>query len=219
MPALTLYMSISQKSFHKNKPKDDSMLCSIFSAVALVTNPLSPSVIATLTGFCCNQVQCLLELIQSLLILSDDLNHPVQPFHKSFPDFITDPSCCGDPQFYISPNYHIELVLYCFELMDKLLKKNMCSVPDYSLNSEVEDLPKRIEDSGICSVLEYACRSWHKHLIITEHWTADVVSALHCFLKQKFLFWLEALSVLGAVGDAACALNTTVKWLNEVCLD
>jgi hypothetical protein len=49
--------------------------------------------------------------------------------------------------------------------MDKSLKKNMCSIPDYALNSEVEDLPKRIEESGIRGALEYACRSWYKHLI------------------------------------------------------
>ena len=101
--------------------------------------------------------------------------------------------------------------------MNKSLKKNMCSIPDYALNSEVEDLPKRVEESGICGALEYACRSWHAHLIMTKHRTADVVSALRCFLEQKFLFWLEVLSVLGAVGDAARALIATTKWLNEVC--
>jgi hypothetical protein len=42
-------------------------------------------------GFSHNQVQSLLELIQSLLILPEDPNQPIQPFHKSFPDFITDP--------------------------------------------------------------------------------------------------------------------------------
>ena len=93
----------------------------------------------------------------------------------------------------------------------------MFSIPDYALNSEVEDLSKRIDESGICGALEYACRSWHKHLIITKHQTLDVVSALSNFLEKKFTFWLEVLSVLGAVGDAAHALISTRKWLNEVC--
>ena len=74
--------------------------------------------------------------------------------------------------------------------MGKLLKRNMCSIPDYALNSEVEDLSKRIERSGICGALEYACRSWYKHLTVTEHKTLDVVSALHDFLEDKFIFWL-----------------------------
>ena len=80
----------------------------------------------------------------------------------------------------------------------------------------MEDLSKRVRESGIYGALEYACRSWHKHLIITDYQTADVVSALYDFLEGRFVLLLEVLSVLGAVGDAACALTMTAKWLNEV---
>ena len=212
----SLYMSIFQKSFRKNKSKDDAMVRSILSATVLVTNPLSLSAIATLTGFRCNQVQHLLELIQSLLILPEDPNNPIQPFHKSFPDFITDSTRCSDPRFHIPPDYHTKLVLCCLELMDKSLKKNMCSIPDYALNSEVGDLPRRVEESGIHGALEYACRSWYKHLVVTTHQNVDIISALHNFLEGRFILWLEVLSVLGAVGDGACALIATIKWLNEV---
>ena len=213
----TLYTSVFQKSFRKNEAEGDAVVRSILSATILVANPLSLSAIATLLGFRRNQVQRLLELIQSLLILPEDPNNPVQPFHKSFPDFITDPTRCRDLRFHISPDYHIELVLHCLQLMGKSLKKNMCSIPDHFLNSEVEDLPKRIEDSGIRGALEYACRSWYKHLIMAEHRVTDVLSALCDFLEGKFIFWLEVLSVLGAMGDAARALIAITKWLNEVC--
>ena len=214
----SLYMSVFQKSFRKNKAKDDAMVRSVLSVTVLVRNPLSPSAIATLLGFRCNQVQRLLELIQSLLILPEDPNYPVQPFHKSFPDFITDPTRCMDPRFHLSPDYHLELVLHCLKLMDKSLKKNMCSIPDYYLNSEVEDLSKRIEDSGIRGALEYACRSWYKHLTTTKHRTSDILSALCNFLEKKLILWLEVLSILGAMGEAAHALIAITKWLNEVCL-
>ena len=212
-----LYMSIFQKSFHKNKNNDDAIVRSILSAVVLVVNPLPPSAIATLMGFNHNQVRRLLELIQSLLILPEDPNSPVQPFHKSFRDFITDPTRCVDTRFHISQDYHIDLVLSCLDLMGKLLKKNMCSIPNYALNSAVGDLPRRIEDSGIHGALEYACRSWYKHLVVTEYRSSDVISALCGFLEGKFLFWLEVLSVLGAVSDAVYALTTITKWLDEVC--
>ena len=213
----SLYMSILQRSFHKNKANDDAMVRSVLSAAILVVNPLSLSAIATLTGFHHNQVHRLFGLIQSLLILPEDPNLPIQPFHKSFPDFIMDPTRCVDTRFHISPNYHTELVLSCLDLMDKLLKRNMCSIPNYALNSEVEDLPKRVKESGIHGALEYACRSWHKHLIMTRHRTSDVLSALCRFIEGKFLFWLEVLSVLGVVGDAVHALIVTSKWLSEVC--
>ena len=213
----SLYMSIFQEAFLENSEKENTMVCSVLSAVVLVANPLSSHAIATLIGFSGGFVQRLLESIQSLLLLPEDPSHPVQPFHKSFPDFITDPTRCVNTQFYISPDYHTELVLHCLELMSKSLEKNMFSIPDYALNSEVEDLSKRIDESGIRGALEYACRSWHKHLIITKYQTLEVVSALSNFLEKKFTFWLEVLSVLGVMGDAAHALISTRKWLNEVC--
>jgi len=216
----SLYTSIFRAAFCKNDTEDNAMVRSVLSAVVLVTNPLSPSAIATLMNFECDEVLSLLESVQSLLVLHDeDINYPVQPFHKSFPDFITDPTRCSDLRFHISPNYHIELVLRCLELMGKSLKKNMCSIPDYALNSEVGDLQRRIEENGIRGALEYACRSWHNHLMVGVDRIADVVSALGRFLEEKFLFWLEVLSVLGAASDAVRALNATVRWLNEVCPD
>ena len=215
----SLYASILQEAFLENDADDNAMVRSILSTVVLAANPLSQSAIATLTNFHCDQVLWILGSVQSLVVLPEDCNHPIQLFHKSFHDFITDAARCTNSQFYISPDYHIKLALHCFNLMSKSLERNMCSIPDYSLNSDVEDLQKRIENSGICSALEYACRSWYKHLIPTEDLTSGVLLALHDFLERKFVLWLEVLSVLGTAGDAAHGLITTTKWLNEVCLE
>ena len=88
----SLYMSIFQEAFFENSEEDNTMVRSVLSAVVLVANPLSSHAIATLIGFRGSLVQHLLESIQSLLLLPEDPSHPVQPFHKSFPDFITDPT-------------------------------------------------------------------------------------------------------------------------------
>ena len=197
---------------------DDAVVRSILSAMVLVTNPLSPSAIANLMGFDCGVVISVLKSVQSLLVLHEDIDQLTQPFHQSFPGFVTDPSRCNDPRFYISPDNHIDLFLCCLALMGKSLKKNMCSIPDFFLNSEMEDLVERIEASGIRGALEYACRSWFKHLILTERpdRTTDVLLALRGFLEKKFIFWLEALSILGAVDVAVHALGATLRWLNQV---
>ena len=211
-----LYMSIFQEAFSENDDDDNAMVRSVLSTVVLATNPLSQAAISTLTALHSNHVHRLLKLIQSLLILPQDPNEPVQPFHKSFPDFVTDHTRCIDMQFYVPPHYHLKLALNCLKVMGKLLRKNMCSIPDYALNSKVEGLPEKIKASGIPGALEYACRSWYKHLIVAKDQTIDVVSELHHFLEGKFLSWLEVLSVLGAVGDAVHGLKATIKWLNEV---
>ena len=152
-------MSIFQVAFLENEPDDDAMVHSVLSPVVLATNHLSQTAITTLTGLHSNHVLRLLELIQSLLILPKDQSSPVQPFHKSFPDFITDPTRCVNVRFYVPSDYHLKLALNCLEVMCRLLKRNMCSIPDYTLNSKVEDLPEKIKESGIPGALEYACRS------------------------------------------------------------
>ena len=51
---------------------------------------------------------------------------------------------------------------------------------------------------------------------MAEHLISDVLLALRHFLEERFIFWLEVLSILGCVGDAARALAAALKWLNEV---
>ena len=89
----------------------------------------------------------------------------------------------------------------------------MCQLPDAVANSDVRDMKERIE-RYINPALQYACRSWHTHLIDkTSAPALDITSALHRFLETKFLFWLEVLSVLGAVRNAVVALQVIVAWL------
>ncbi|KAF9785412.1 hypothetical protein BJ322DRAFT_1108847 [Thelephora terrestris] len=207
-----LYESILRAAFSKNKAKDDVVVRSVLSTVVLAANPLPPSAIAALMGFNPNAVKSLLQLVQSLLVLHEDIDQPTRPFHKSFPDFITDPSRCIDKRFYISPDSHAKLALRCLGLTNGSLEKNMFDIPDYALNSNVKGLPRK----SLGGALVYACRSWYKHLVVTEHLIPDVLSALRDFLEGKYLFWLEVLSVLGVLGDAARALTATLKWLNEI---
>ncbi|KAF9642494.1 hypothetical protein BDM02DRAFT_2077964, partial [Thelephora ganbajun] len=210
----SLYVSILQEAFGDDDPGDDPTVRSVLGAVVLAANPLSPSAISALLGFDTEDVFPLLSSIHSLLALQEDIDQPVRPFHKSFPDFIVDPARCIDHRFHVSPpNHHVELLIGCLNLMNRTLEKNMCKLPDVVTNSEVPDLDERTEryiDSG----LQYACKSWHKHLV-DEHTarTPEITSILHWFLENKFVFWLEVLSVLGATREAVDALDVVTKWL------
>ena len=214
----SLYTSILQEAFG-NDPEDDPKTRSVLGAVILAINPLSPSAIATLLRFDVEDVLPLLSSVNSLLILQEDVNHLVQPFHKSFPDFITDQARCTNQRFHISPpGHHFELLVSCLNLMNQTLEKNMCQLPDAVANSDVSDLKERTKEY-INPALGYACVSWHTHLISVDKTPAHVstiTSSLHQFLETKLLFWLEVLSVLGAVRNAVEGLQVTVDWL-EVC--
>jgi len=211
----SLYMAILEEAFGRDDPDDDLRSRSVLGAVILAANPLSPSTIAALLGSRTTDVSPRLSSVHSLLhALPEDVNYPVRPFHKSFPDFITDPGRCINPRFQISPpDHHLELLLGCLDLMNQTLEKNMCNLPEAVKNSEVDDLEERRE-KYISHALQYACKSWHKHLIYsyTAH-TPRITSTLHHFLEKKFLCWLEVLSVLGAVRDAVDSLGVAARWL------
>ena len=215
----SLYMSILHEAFGRDDPEDDPRVRSILSAVILPADPLSPSAIATLLGFDPEDVSLPLSSVHSLLLLQEDVNHPVRPFHKSFPDFIVDPTRCTNPRFRISPpDHHSQLLICCLDIMNRTLEKNICKLPDAVVNSDVGDLNERAE-RYLHPALQYACRSWHTHLVDTDTTPAHtfaVIPALHQFLEKKFLFWLEVLSILGAVRNAVDALQVTTDWL-EVC--
>jgi len=213
----SLYTSILQAAFSEGDPEVYPKVRSTIGAVILLVNPLPPSAIAELVGLDPEEVVLFLTLVQSLLALGEDFNQPVKSFHKSFPDFITDPFRCTDTRFYISPgDLHLELATNCLRMMNDGLEQNILLLPDYAFNSEVEDLKTRI-NNRIGIALQYVCRYWHSHLTRTTGDVTDIVSYLRIFLKEKFLCWLEVFSVIEAVGGAIVGLEKLMPWLQEVC--
>ena len=213
----SLYLSSFQNAFDGLDAEDDEKVRLVIGTVVLAVNPLPPSAIATLVDLGKREVMDLLRQIHSLLKLPENPDSPVLPFHKSFPDFITDPDRCPNTRFHISPKVgHLKLALDCLKLMNDILEQNMLSLPDYALNSEVEDLEARTRGQ-ISTALEYACRSWHNHVAEVEGDVTDVVSALRKFMQEGFLAWLEVLSVIGAAGEAVTALESLMSWLQKVC--
>ena len=209
----SLYASILDEAFGKDHcPDDDKRVRSVLGAIILAANPLSPSAIAALLDLDTDHVFLRLLSVHSLLTIQE-VDNPVRPFHKSFPDFIVDPSRCTNPRFCVSrPDQHSKLLIGCLKLMYRRLEKNMCD---------------RLDAVTIDRGLRYACESWHKHFAdahaVPAH-TLSIISVLHRFLENKFLFWLEVLSILGTVRDAVDALEAAAKWLgvlaevrSEVC--
>ena len=182
----SLYISCFQGAFNRMDANDDENVCLMVGTIVLAMNPLPPSAIANLIGLGKQEVMDLLQLIQSLLKLDKDPDTPVLPFHKSFPNFITDPLHCPNKRFHISPmTGHLRLTLSCLKLMNNSLEQNILSLPDYALNSEVEDLDMRVKDH-ISIALQYTCKSWFSHLIDSEVRgdVTAIISALRNFLEK-----------------------------------
>jgi len=155
----------------------------------------------------------LLSRLASLLsnVNSFDKSLPIIPLNTSFRDFVTNKAKSGN--FYVDARgAHHQLALSCLDLLLNSLKFNICDLEtSYLANDEVEDLNTRV-DQHIPPTLLYACRFWDSHLKHTD-FKMDLFEKVEKFFKEKFLFWLEALSLTGNIGLAPSAFTTVNKWL------
>ena len=215
-----LYTQILELAFHGADPGEQELYSrfrNVVGAVLLVFRPLSRKTLSNLLKHygTPSHISTTLRFLHSLLNVPDSEDEPIRAFHKSFPDFLTDRARCKDERFFIDPSVHHEDILFsCLDLMKKRLKKNICDLKDYAVLSEVEDLPARRE-TCIGSSLEYACRSWTRHLsnISSDGPCAKQVrEAIDEFFTKRLLCWIEVLSILGYLPLAVRAIDDIRQW-------
>ena len=160
----------------------------------------------------------ILSRLGSLLsnVNSSDRSLPIIPLHTSFRDFLTDKAKSGE--FYVDVHdAHGQLAYSCLNLLlDPVdgLKFNICELEtSYLANDDVEDLSTRV-DKHIPPALLYACRFWDDHLKHTD-FKADLFRKLRTLFKEKFLFWLETLSLTRNIRLAPSAFATVNLWLTS----
>ncbi len=160
-----------------------------------------------------NSVVETLRYLGSLLsnVTSSDDTLPIVPLHTSFRDFVTNEE--KSSIFYVDLRVaHRQLAHSCLSLLLDDLKFNICGLESsYLANKDVEDLESRIV-KHLPPALSYACRFWDDHL---EHldFETDLFGKLQTLFEKKFMFWLEALSLMGDLGLASSALSSLSVWL------
>ena len=219
-----LYTQVLKQAFCDVNSQDHefySHLKSVVGAVLLVFNPLSVRTLSNLLRNCYtpSRMSNALRPLHSLLLVPESMEDPVQIFHKSFPDFLTDPQRCTDEQFFVDPSvHHMELLLSCLNLMKRGLKKNICHLDDHVILSKVEDLSVHLK-VHIGDALEYACHFWANHLSripSNSPDTKEVQKAMDEFSTTHLLHWIEVLCLTGNLDAGVYALNVTRQWYISV---
>jgi energy-coupling factor transporter ATP-binding protein EcfA2 len=96
-------------------------------------------------------------------------------------------------------------------IMQNELKFNICDLPTSHLqNIEMPGIQERLH-KYIPTHLRYSCRFWAEHIASTS-FNLDLDQEAGKCLLDKFLFWLEVLSLLGMVGHASRALSKFIAW-------
>ena len=160
-------------------------------------------------------VVVLLRRLGSLLtnVHSSDENLLIIPLHTSFRDFLLTREKSGD--FWVDlRDVHHQMAHSCLSILLNGLKFNICKLEtSYLANKDVTDLKSRV-DEYIPPALLYACRFWDDHL---EHigFETGLFRKLQALFEKKFLFWLEALSLMSNVGLASAACLALDIWLSN----
>jgi NACHT domain len=156
----------------------------------------------------------ILSYLGSLLsnVTSSDRTQPIIPLHTSFYDFLTNKE---SRVFYADlDDAHHQLAHSCLGLMLDKLKFNICELETSHLaNTDVPDVESRIV-KHVPPALSYACVYWDRHLERLA-FERDLFTKLRFLFEEKFLFWLEVLSVKNNVGIALPALSSLLLWLQR----
>jgi hypothetical protein len=185
----------------------------VLAVVVLVKTPLRIDAVAFFSGLTDADAHIAIQALSALLLV--DAGEPVQIFHPSFPDFVTDPERCTDTRLCVEPKkHHAHLVLQCLLLMNSDLRYDICDIQDPNLaNLDVADLETRLRRRTSDALL-YACCFWPVHLMASGIADEDVNvwDALSEFSRKHLFHWLEVLSLLQRLPMAEVQLLETIEW-------
>ncbi|KAI9857277.1 MAG: hypothetical protein M1813_008315 [Trichoglossum hirsutum] len=181
----------------ENKERWASEFQEIVGSIVVLESPLSVVSLAHLLGIPKDDVSCRLDSLHSVLSIHDSQDVPVRLLHLSFRDFLVDPQKKGKSSFWVDEREtHERLANKCLELLSSPdgLQQNICKLLNPgTLRSKIDE-----QTIAIClsPELQYACRYWVHHL---ERSSCHIHNEdpIHLFLQKYFLYWLEAMSLIG----------------------
>jgi hypothetical protein len=185
----------------------------VLAVVILVKTPLRIDAVAVLSGLTDADAHIAIHSLFALLLV--DAGEPVQIFHPSFPDFVTDPERCTEKRLCVEPKkHHAHLALQCLMLMNSDLRYDICDIQDPNIaNLDVTDLETRLRQR-VSDALRYACCFWPVHLMASGIADEDVNvwNALSEFSRKHLFHWLEVLSLLQRLPMAEAQLLESIEW-------
>jgi len=193
------------------KEKDDLVqeFQKIVGSIVILADPLSTSSLAQLLAVDKETIDGRLDLLHSVLSIPSDYDYPVRLLHLSFRDFLLDPEKHGKSKFWFRVDEretHNMLATRCLELLSREgLRKDICHLE--SPGTLRREISSKTIDKYLLPGVRYACRYWTYHLEQSGRRIRDQ-DAVHLFLQEHFLHWLEALSLIGVVSESIGLIGT-----------
>jgi hypothetical protein len=203
-----LYKTILEISFPDPTPREMDSFRSTLGAIILAKEPLSTESLERLLSLETNRVQYICKGLKSVVDSEDILRIT----HQSFVDFLIDSTVCPSAFCINLEDEEGRLALACLQTMKSGLRFNICKLESsYLLNNEVADMDSQIKQN-IQSHLCYASSYWTNHLSASR-FNEEMLKLVEDFMENRFLFWLEVMSVTKQMNVAAHMLLLLVNWM------
>jgi hypothetical protein len=178
----------------------------IVGTIVLLYDPLAASALAHLLDLSIGDVDRVLRPLYSVLNIPRaadgkmDCTTPITLFHLSFRDFLVDPALENRSKFWVNAKEtHRTLGMHCIHRLESGgLKENICGliVP----GTRRAEVAKSTVHSFLPEDIAYAACYWVRHIVSSGEQIKDD-GAVHHFLQNHMLHWIEALSWLGKASD------------------
>ncbi|OCH91560.1 hypothetical protein OBBRIDRAFT_519952 [Obba rivulosa] len=208
-----LYRQILESAFSGWNHDECANVVDLVGTIVAAQIPLTSDDVASLLNMGTATAKNICKRLQPVLDGGDMLRFA----HQSFVDFLLghknqsddgsvkeEVSCPEAFRIDLSVAHH-HLTSSMFRLMNKKLRFNICNIESSFMRSD--SLPPSQVDEAIDRPLSYACRFWGFHLEHSSQTRVLDSFQVGTFMREKLLYWFEALSVLGALNTAALALG------------
>jgi hypothetical protein len=183
----------------------------VLGSIALAKAPLTGAAMDSLLGLKEGQSTEILGFLGCVIQVAND--RTAQTLHASFRDYLTNRKRSGTQPWFVDREKQSQtLALGCLRVLNTKLKFNVCGLEDsHLLNSQVQDLPARIEQ---CLALDvtYASKYWANHLNEADVEAEELTKSIRDFVNTRFLYWLEVLSLLEQVSIGSKALELARRY-------
>ncbi|KAM3079616.1 hypothetical protein ACMFMG_006028 [Clarireedia jacksonii] len=186
----------------------------VVGSIIILAKPLSATSLDLLLGLPEGTAEIRVDLLHSVLSIPSNPNFPIRLLHLSFRDFLVAREKRETNPFWVDEKEtHKKLASRCLLRLTTSghLKKDICDlrVPERS-RAEID---QKTIDTYLPPDIQYACQYWTYHLkkygnIIYDN---DQVSD---FLKCYFLYWLEALSLIGRISESISMINDLIDMVD-----
>jgi hypothetical protein len=211
-----MYTNVLRHSALEDCDEDKSELNELFrrivGCIVILSDSLSAAALAELLSVEPEMVNLILGSLHSVLDVPEHHDSPIRLLHPSFRDFLLDEQRCLDDQFRVNEKRaHRDLVDSCLKVMSNALKRDMCGLQMPGvLTSEVES---NTVSHCLPGHVQYACRYWVDHLQRGKIGLCGDNEQVHKFLKEHFLHWLEALSLIGKMPEGVFMIEALQSML------